>query len=139
MFSETSRYKKKKSRRKNLIFKYVVENTRLKKIIPNLYRQTNFFFEIEPREGTSICTVYGACNCGVYPKVKDTPVDMLLMFNMLKKKCAKSLHLILYFQKSSNLWEGTCIPSQTLVDRLSKNRQEEENTITFCLKCIVIA
>ena len=27
-----------------LIFKYVVENTRLKKIIPNLYRQTNFFF-----------------------------------------------------------------------------------------------
>ena len=47
----------KKSRRKNyLIFKYVVENTRLKKIIPNFYRQTNFFFEIEPREGTSICT-----------------------------------------------------------------------------------
>ena len=39
-----------------LIFKYVVENIRLKKIIPNLYRQTNFFFEIEPREGTSICT-----------------------------------------------------------------------------------
>ena len=27
-----------------LIFKYVVENTRLKKIIPNFYRQTNFFF-----------------------------------------------------------------------------------------------
>ena len=25
------------------------------------------------------------------------------------------------------------------VDRLSKNRQEEENTITFRLKCIVIA
>ena len=40
-----------------LIFKYVVENIRLKKTIPNLYRQTNFFFfEIEPREGTSICT-----------------------------------------------------------------------------------
>ena len=35
-----------------IIFKYVVENTRLKKIIPNFYRQTNFFFEIEPREGT---------------------------------------------------------------------------------------
>ena len=27
-----------------LIFKYVVENIRLKKIIPNLYGQTNFFF-----------------------------------------------------------------------------------------------
>ena len=38
-----------------LIFKFVVENT-YAKIIPNLYRQTNFFFELEPREGTSICT-----------------------------------------------------------------------------------
>ena len=28
-----------------LIFKYVVENTRLKKIIPNFYRQNNFFFQ----------------------------------------------------------------------------------------------
>ena len=41
-----------------LIFKYVVETTRLKTIIPNLYRQTNFFFfEIEPREGTSVWKV----------------------------------------------------------------------------------
>ena len=30
--------------------------------------------------------------------------------------------------------------SPNIVDRLSKNRkEEEENTITFCLKCIVIA
>ena len=56
MFSETSRYQKKVDAKNYLIFKYVVENIRLKKIIPNLYRQTNFFFEIEPREGTSICT-----------------------------------------------------------------------------------
>ena len=35
--------KKKVDAKNYLIFKYVVENTRLKKVIPNLYRQTNFF------------------------------------------------------------------------------------------------
>ena len=40
-----NQYISKKVDAKNyLIFKYVVENIRLKKIIPNLYRQTNFFF-----------------------------------------------------------------------------------------------
>ena len=29
--------------------------------------------------------------------------------------------------------------SDNIVERFSKNRQEEENTITFRLKCIVIA
>ena len=32
--------------------------------------------------------------------------------------------------------ESSC---KVILDRLSKNRQEEENTITFHLKCIVIA
>ena len=44
MFSETSRYQKKVDAKNYLIFKNVVENTRLKKIIPNIYRQTNFVF-----------------------------------------------------------------------------------------------
>ena len=60
MFSETSspRYQKKKETQKNyLIFEYVVENTRLKKSYQIYIGKPNFFFfEIEPREGTSICT-----------------------------------------------------------------------------------
>ena len=46
---------KKVDAKNNLIFKYIVENIRLKKIIPNFW-QIKRFLEIEPREGTTICT-----------------------------------------------------------------------------------
>ena len=39
----------------------------------------------------------------------------------------------------SSIYKGGSNESDVTVDRLSKNRQEEENTITFRLKCIVIA
>ena len=44
-----------------------------------------------------------------------------------------------YFPMSPTKTEYTAwnIPSK-IVERFSKNRQEEENTITFRLKCIVI-
>ena len=56
MFSETSRYQKKEEAKNYLSFKYVVENTRLKKNHTKFILANQLFFEIEPRKGTSICT-----------------------------------------------------------------------------------
>ena len=56
LFSETSRLSKKVDVKNYLIFKYVVENTRLKKSYQIYIGKPSVFFEIEPQEGTSICT-----------------------------------------------------------------------------------
>ena len=47
---------------------YNIENTRLKKIIPNLFGQTEHFLEIEPCEKGHhfVQKVYGARTSGVY-------------------------------------------------------------------------